>query len=154
MTRDDLPMVGRWLDTPAARQWWGEPAREAAFLREDMDEPAMAMLIVSHRGEPFAFAQHYAVHTWPSPQFAHLPQGTRAIDTFIGDPAMIGRGHGARYVRVLAQHLRRHGVPTVAIDPDIRNHRARRAYARAGFRRDAAVAGAAKRPAVVMLFGG
>lgn len=151
MTRADLPMVRRWLDTPGARRWWGEPEHEAGLLREDLDEPAMSMLIVAHDGEPFAFAQHYAVHTWPSPQFAHLPRGTRAIDTFIGDPAMIGRGHGSIYLRLLAQHLRRHGVPIVAIDPAISNYRARRAYARAGFTRERLV-NAAKRPAAVMLF--
>jgi len=151
MTRADLPMVRRWLDTPGARRWWGEPDYEAGLLTEDLDEPAMAMLIVAHRGEPFAFVQHYAVHTWPSPQFAHLPRGTRAIDTFIGDPTMIGRGHGSAYVRIVAQYLRHRGVPMVAIDPAIGNYRARRAYERAGFvkeRRTAIV----KRPAAVMLF--
>lgn len=151
MIRADLPMVRRWLDTPGARRWWGEPELEAGLLTEDLDEPAMAMLIVAHDDTPFAFAQHYAVHTWPSPQFAHLPRGTRAIDTFIGDPAMIGMGHGSAYVRLLAQHLRGRGVPTVAIDPAIGNYRARRAYARAGFVKER-LAIPAKRPAAVMLF--
>jgi aminoglycoside 6'-N-acetyltransferase len=148
---DDLPMLRRWLATPAARQWWGDPRREADLIRADFDEPAMTMLIVALDGRPFAFAQHYAVHAWPQPQFAHLPRGTRAIDTFIGNPALIGRGHGTAYLRLLAEHLRRGGVPIVAIDPDVRNTRARRAYARAGFRRERLV-GVAKRPAVVMLF--
>ena len=113
----------------------------------------MTMLIASHDGEPFAFAQHYGVHTWPSPQFAHLPRGARAIDLFIGKPGMIGHGHGTALVRQIALTLRKRGVPAIAIDPDIANYRARRAYARAGFTREAIVAGAAKRPAVVMLFG-
>ena len=153
MTRADLPMVRRWLHTPAALRWWGEPVREEESLREDLDEPAMTMLIASHDGEAFAYVQHYAVHTWPSPQFAHLPRGSRAIDLFIGHPDMIGRGHGTALVRQLALALRGKGVPAIAIDPDITNHRARRAYKRAGFSREAIVAGAAKRPAVVMLFG-
>ena len=151
MTRGDLPMVRRWLDTPGARRWWGEPEREAALLDEDFDEPSIAMLIVAHDDTPFAFAQHYGVHTWPSPQFAHLPNGTRAIDTFIGNPAMIGIGHGSAYVRLLAQYLRGRGVPVVAIDPAIGNYRARRAYARAGFVKERR-ANAVKRPAAVMLF--
>ncbi len=151
MIRADLPMVRGWLDTPGARRWWGEPEHEAGLLTEDLDEPAIAMLIVAHRGTPFAFAQHYAVHTWPSPQFAHLPRGSRAIDTFIGDPAMIGMGHGSAYVRLLAQHLRGRGVPIVAIDPAIGNYRARRAYARAGFVKERLPI-PAKRPAAVMLF--
>ena len=151
MTRADLPMVRRWLDTPAARRWWGEPELEAGLLDDDLDEPRMAMLIVTHDGVPFAFAQHYAVHSWPVPYFAHLPAGSRAVDTFIGDPAMIGVGHGSTYLRLLAQYLRARGVPIVAIDPAIGNYRARRAYARAGFVRER-IAGAAKRPAAVMLF--
>jgi len=151
MTRADLPMVRRWLDTPAARRWWGEPELEAGLLDEDLDEPAMAMLIVAHDGTPFAFAQHYGVHTWPVPQFAHLPRGSRAIDTFIGDPAMIGIGHGSTYVRLLAEYLIGRGVPTIAIDPAIANYRARRAYARAGFVARRA-ANRVKRPATVMIF--
>jgi aminoglycoside 6'-N-acetyltransferase len=55
----------------------------------------MVMRIVSFEGRPFAYAQDYAVHVWPQPHFAHLPSGSRAIDSFIGEPDMIGRGHGS-----------------------------------------------------------
>jgi aminoglycoside 6'-N-acetyltransferase len=151
MTGTDMPMVRRWLETPAARRWWGNPTKEAAFLVEDLDEPAMTMLIVEHRGIAFAFAQHYNVHEWPQPQFAHLPRGSRAIDVFIGNPAMIGRGHGTAFVRLLAQQLRASGVPVVTLDPDIRNTRARRAYARAGFSYGT-IKSQGHRPAVAMFF--
>jgi hypothetical protein len=46
---------------------------------------------------------------------------------------MIGRGHGATYLRLLAVQLLVAGAPLVAIDPDEDNHRARRAYQKAGF---------------------
>jgi aminoglycoside 6'-N-acetyltransferase len=65
---------------------------------------------------------------------ARLPRGSRAIDSFIGWPAMIGRGHGAGYLSLLAQRLCADGAPLVAIDPAIDNLRARRAYEKAGFR--------------------
>jgi aminoglycoside 6'-N-acetyltransferase len=61
------------------------------LLWEDMDEPRMVMRIVCFEGRPFAYAQDYAVHVWPQPHFAHLPSGSRAIDSFIGEPDMIGR---------------------------------------------------------------
>jgi aminoglycoside 6'-N-acetyltransferase len=150
--RRDLPMLERWLRTTEVVRWWGDPQEQAALLREDLDEPRMVMRIVSLAGRPFAYAQDYDVHAWPQSHFAHLPAGTRAIDSFIGEPDMIGQGHGSSYLRLLAQRLRADGAPVVAIDPDVENLRARRAYAKAGFRGDVIVdAGAG--PAVLMLFG-
>jgi aminoglycoside 6'-N-acetyltransferase len=132
-TRDDLPMLRRWLRTPDVARWWGDPDHEAALLAGDLNEPLMVMRIVSCGGRPFAYAQDYDVGSWPQPQFLHLPRGTRAIDAFIGEPDMIGCGHGSAFLRLLAQRFIAEGAPLVAIDPDARNFRARRAYAKAGF---------------------
>ena len=151
-TRDDMPMLRAWLRTPEATRWWGDPAEQEALLREDLDNPLMTMRIVSCDGRPFAYGQDYAVDSWPQPQFAGLPPGTRAIDTFIGVPEMIGCGHGAAYLRRLAEQLIAAGAPLVAIDPDVENLRARRAYAKAGFRTRAQVE-TDEGPAVLMVFG-
>ena len=144
-------MLRRWLNAPEVVRWWGDPAEQAALLDEDLDQPLMVMRIVEHAGRPFAYAQDYDVHSWPQPHFEDLPPGARAIDAFIGDPDMIGRGHGAAFLRRLAERLVAEGAPLVAIDPDVDNHRARRAYARAGFRGDTVVETEAG-PAVLMLF--
>jgi aminoglycoside 6'-N-acetyltransferase len=151
--RDDLPMLERWLRAPDVVRWWGDPDEQAALLQQDLDEPAMVMRIVSLDGRPFAYAQDYAVHAWPQPHFAHLPAGARAIDTFIGEPGMIGRGHGGAYLRLLAERLRAEGAPVVAIDPDLDNVRALRAYAKAGFH-GSAVVDSAEGPAMLMIFEG
>jgi aminoglycoside 6'-N-acetyltransferase len=148
-----LPLLLRWLRTSEVMRWWGDPQEQAALLRDDLHEPAMVMRIVSLAGRPFAYAQDYAVHAWPQPHFAHLPEGARAIDSFIGEPAMIGRGHGSIYLRLLAERLLAEGAPVVAIDPDRDNFRARRAYAKAGFRGDTVVE-TEHGPAIVMLFEG
>jgi aminoglycoside 6'-N-acetyltransferase len=150
-TTDDLPPLRRWLNTPEAKRWWGEPHEELELLRGDLNEPRMAMRIVSFNGRPFAYAQDYEVHAWPQPHLAHLPQGSRAIDSFIGLPSMIGRGHGQAYLRLLAERLCAEGAPFVAIDPSEDNVRARRAYEMAGFRVEATVATEAG-PAVLMLY--
>lgn len=151
--RTDLPMLRAWLRTPEVVRWWGDPAREAVLLEEDLDEPRMVMTIVIYQGQPFAYAQHYAVDAWPQPHFADLPLGTRAVDSFIGAPEMIGRGHGSAYLRLLAQRLVADGAPLVAIDPDAANFRARRAYAKAGFRGDAIIE-TGEAPVVLMIFEG
>lgn len=126
-------MLKRWLATPEAVRWWGDPAREAALLEEDLHEPGMVMRIVSFDGRCFAYAQDYDVSSWPQAHLSHLPRGSRAIDTFIGKPDMIGCGHGAAFLRLLARRLIEEGAPQVVIDPPADNIRARRAYSRAGF---------------------
>jgi len=151
VVKEDLALLEVWLRTPEVIRWWGKPEEQTALLREDLDEPAMVMRIVSFDGRPFAYAQHYAVHTWPQAHFEGLPPGSRAIDAFIGEPYMLGKGHGSVFLRLLAAQLRYEGAPVVAIDPDIRNRRARRAYEKAGFRGDTEVM-TDSGPAVLMIF--
>jgi aminoglycoside 6'-N-acetyltransferase len=148
----DLPLLERWLRTTEVVRWWGDPQEQAALLREDLGEPRMVMRIVSVGGRPFAYAQDYDVSVWPQPHFAGLPPGSRSIDSFIGEPDMIGRGHGSGFLRLLAQRLRAEGASVVAIDPAVENLRARRAYEKAGFRGQTVVE-TGEGPAVLMLFG-
>ena len=126
-------MVARWLRTPEVVRWWGDPEEQEALVTQDLDEPLMRQWIVEHEQRPFAYAQAYPAHAWPQAHFAHLPDGTAVIDAFIGEPAMLGQGHGRGFLRRLAKMLLAEGAPVVAIDPALDNHRARRAYAHAGF---------------------
>jgi aminoglycoside 6'-N-acetyltransferase len=151
VTANDLALLRRWLHVPEVKRWWGEPREQFGLLRADLNEPRMSMRIISFKGRPFAYAQDYAVHSWPQVHLAHLPQGSRAIDSFIGWPSMIGRGHGQAYLRLLAERLCAEGAPLVAIDPAIDNVRARRSYEKAGFRARATVATEAGL-AVLMLY--
>jgi aminoglycoside 6'-N-acetyltransferase len=137
-TRDDLPMMELWLGTPEVVRWWGEPEEQLVLIAGDLDEPRMRQWIVEYDGRPFAYVQAYPVHTWPQPHFAALPAGAVGVDAFIGVPEMIGRGHGGAFLREFSQmrieQMRiEEGASVIAIDPDIANHRAGRAYARAGF---------------------
>jgi aminoglycoside 6'-N-acetyltransferase len=147
----DLPLLYRWLRTPEVVRWWGHPDEQFTLLREDLDEPRMVMRIVQFEQRPFAYAQDYDVHSWPQPHFAGLPVGTRAIDAFIGEPTMLGLGHGPHFLKLLAERLRSEGATVVAIDPDANNLRARRAYEKAGFRTDSIIETERGR-AILMLF--
>jgi aminoglycoside 6'-N-acetyltransferase len=133
----DLPLLRRWLRTPEVMRWWVDPDEQLALIAEDLATPEMAQWIVACDERPFAYAQAYEVHAWPQAHLASLPRGAMAIDTFIGEPDMLGRGHGGRFLRVLAERLVAEGAPIVAVDPDANNHRAIAAYTKAGFRRDA-----------------
>jgi aminoglycoside 6'-N-acetyltransferase len=149
----DLPTVKRWLTTPEVVRWWGDPAQQLALLVEDLEEPLMRQWIVEHHERPFAYVQAYEAHDWPQFHLQHLPAGAQVIDAFIGEPDMLGRGHGSAFLRVLAGMLIEEGAPLVAIDPDVENLRARRAFARAGFVEDAIVQ-VEQQPVALMVFGG
>jgi aminoglycoside 6'-N-acetyltransferase len=147
----DLPRLRRWLNAPEVQRWWGNPSEQFELLRGDLNEPLMTMRIVSLVGRPFAYAQDYDVLSWPQPHLCHMAKGSRAIDSFIGWPSMVGRGHGQTYLRLLAERLCAEGAPLVAIDPAEKNLRARRAYEKAGFRVEARVV-TETGPAVLMLY--
>lgn len=133
LTRADYPLLRGWLSQPHVRAWWGDPDDEIALIDEDIDKGPTDMRLVALAGQPFAYVQDYPAHHWPLPQYAAFPPGTRAVDTFLGDPAYLGRGHAARYLRQRCAEIMAEGAATVVIDPDPANDRAIRAYRRAGF---------------------
>jgi len=135
MTPGDLTLVRRWLETPEVVRWWGQPDEQYALVSGDLDHPDMAQFIVAIDDHPFAYVQCYALGTW-NEGFGAQPPGTRGIDQFIGEPGMIGQGHGSGFLRQFADTLLASGLPRIVTDPDPDNGRAIRAYAKAGFQND------------------
>src|ERR1017187_8086487 len=135
MSAADLPRVRRWLETPDVVRWWGQPDQQYALVSGDLDHPDMDQFIVGLGDHPFGYIQCYALGTWSQGLGSH-PAATRGIDQFIGEPDMIGRGHGSGFIRQFADTLLSSGIPRVVTDPDPDNGRAVRAYAKAGFQSD------------------
>jgi len=135
MTAADLPLVQRWLQLPHVLEWWGEPHEQYALVSADLDEPAMDQFMLSTNGHALGYLQCYDLTAWNT-GFGRQPHGTRGIDLFIGEPNMIGRGHGSALIRCFVEDLFRVGVPRIVTDPDPANRRAIRAYQKAGFQED------------------
>jgi aminoglycoside 6'-N-acetyltransferase len=135
MTPGDLALVRRWLETPEVMRRWGQPDEQYALVSDDLDHPDMAQFIVAIDDHPFAYVQCYALGTW-NEGFGAQPPGTRGIDQFIGEPGMIGQGHGSGFLRQFVDTLLLSGLPRIVTDPDPDNGRAIRAYAKAGFQND------------------
>ncbi len=70
---------------------------------------------------------------------------------FIGEPDLLGQGHGPAFLRLLCEEMIARGAPFVGIDPVVDNHRARQAYRKAGFVGEDVV-DTVEGPAVLMLF--
>ena len=135
LTVDDLARVRQWLTASHVAQWWGDPGEQFALVSGDLDHPDMAQFIVELHRRPFAYLQSYDLTAWDS-GFGRQPSGTRGIDQFIGEPDMIGRGHGSAFIRAFVARLIADGVPRIVTDPDPANGRAVRAYEKAGFCKD------------------
>ena len=138
MASADLPLVRRWLETPEVTRWWGQPEEQYALVSGDLDHPDIDQFVVVVDDHPFAYIQCYALSTW-NQGFGAQPPKTRGIDQFIGEPGMIGCGHGACFIRQFTGALLDSGIPRVVTDPDPDNGRAIRAYAKAGFQSDRVV---------------
>ena len=138
MTAGDLSLIRRWLETSEVRRWWGQPDEQYALVSGDLDHPDMDQFIVTLDDRPFAYIQCYALSTW-NQGFGAQPPRTRGIDQFIGEPDMIGRGHGSTFIRQFVENVLTSGIPRVVTDPDPANGRAVRAYAKAGFQSERVV---------------
>jgi len=135
MTADDLPLIKRWLAAPHVSEWWGDPDQQFGLVSGDLSEPAMDQFIVTAGERPFGYLQCYRLTDW-NIGYGDQPDGTRGVDQFIGEPDMISCGHGSALTRQFTDGLLAAGLPRVVTDPDPSNHRAVRAYEKAGFRRD------------------
>lgn len=133
VTRADYPLLRGWLAQPHVRAWWGDPEEEIALIDEDIDDGPTDMRLVALGDLPFAYVQDYPAHHWGAPQFAGFPPAARGVDTFLGDPAFLGKGHAPRYLHQRCRDLMAAGATTVVIDPSPDNERAVRCYLRAGF---------------------
>ncbi|WP_347138123.1 GNAT family N-acetyltransferase [Paracoccus sp. SSK6] len=70
-----------------------------------------------------------------------LPNDAVGVDLSIGPPDKLSRGIGSQILARFVAMLRAEGHRSIIIDPDIANHRAIRAYRKAGFREIAELAG-------------
>jgi len=134
MSAGDLPLMRRWLAQPHVAQWWRD-ADDFEFVSGDLDHPDMAQFIVTLDERPFAYLQCYRLGDWHA-GFGPQPLGTRGLDQIIGEPDMVGVGHGSAFIRQFTENLLRNATPRVVLDPDPANARAIRAYEKAGFVRD------------------
>jgi aminoglycoside 6'-N-acetyltransferase len=123
----DLGVLRRWRSHPHVARWWGDPNLEPEH--EKLQDPRIAMWIAELDG-PFAFIQDYRVHAWPDHHFSYLPVRSRGMDVYIGEPTMIGLGHGSRLIRQHVDHL---FASAIGVDPHPENHAAQKTFHKAGF---------------------
>ncbi len=137
LTREDFPLVTKWLLEPEVARWWNHDVAPGALERDfgpaiDGTEPA-DVLIVSLGGAPFGLVQRFVIADYPeyvaelAPLIA-VPPGAISVDYLIGEPDHRGRGLGAAMIAASVAEARDVIVPVSA-----GNTASWRALERAGF---------------------
>jgi aminoglycoside 6'-N-acetyltransferase len=116
-------------------QWWDDPAEGLNSIDKHIGSISVAPFIVELDGRPIGYIQSYDPHLEDGHPYQDQPIGTLGIDQFIGEPGLIGLGHGPRLIEAFVALLFRKGAIRVIIDPDPANAAAIRAYEKAGFER-------------------
>lgn len=129
----DLDIVSKWLSTPDVAFWFPDPDY-VDDLEEHLEDNRINQQIVMFGETPFAYVQDYDIHGWIGHHLSFLPKGSRALDTFIGNSEMLGRGYGTAYIQAISDLLFANEIPALGIDPDPKNKRAIRVYQKVGFR--------------------
>ena len=133
----------RWLLEPHVRRWWDDgvhlPYPDAvidsyrdAIRGEDPTYHYMALI----DGLSAGMFQHYRIRDDPEyAQALALGEDAIGVDLFIGEPELIGHGHGPKmlgaFLRKVAMPF--HGLDVCVIGPSVSNVAAIRAYEKTGF---------------------
>jgi aminoglycoside 6'-N-acetyltransferase len=145
VTRDDFPLIGRWLAEPHVTRWWNHEFTPEAVERDfgpsvDGAEPSEDHLVLLD-GFPIGLVQYSRYEDYPeylAELAPHLdvPAHAVSIDYLIGDPRQIGRGVGSRLIAAFADHIweTNEEATCIIVPVSSANEASWRALLRAGFR--------------------
>jgi RimJ/RimL family protein N-acetyltransferase len=137
----DYPLLRRWLNAPHIREWWGDPETELVHIVDMVEGRDTTRPYIFHvDGAPTGYIQVWRIgphqtEAWSkdNPWLMELPPRAVGVDLSIGEADMLAKGIGSAVLRRFVAMLKAEGHTAIIIDPDPKNSRAVRAYAKAGF---------------------
>jgi aminoglycoside 6'-N-acetyltransferase len=114
ITRDDYPLLARWLAAPHVEQWWNLRSDPDSIEDDfgdviDGEEPAQDSIAVLD-GEPIGLVQYCRFVDYPEymeemAAVSPVGHGAVTIDYFIGDLDRVGRGVGTAMIIAFVQRV-------------------------------------------------
>ena len=132
-----LELLDRWLHAPHVARWYAQPDEDLARAAEPPEGGAQAL--ICDRGRPVGYLRWQSAgrELLDSLGLDDIPAGAVDIDILLGETDGVGRGIGPRALQLLVDRLRRDPtIPMLGLTSELANHRAHRAFERAGFRID------------------
>jgi RimJ/RimL family protein N-acetyltransferase len=149
LTRADLPLVHRWVNTPHVAEWWDDLPTLADVEADfgpgiDGDDPT-DYFAIEVDGRPVGLIQTYLIDDEPEYKSAlGQPQRAAGVDLAIGEPDLVGRRLGPAVLYAFVTDVVFARGPAGVVDrcvagPNHRNARSIATFEAAGFRKGAAV---------------
>ena len=141
LTRDDFPLVHRWLNVPQVRAWWREDPRTLPEVerkygpRVDDDGPVQ-LFVIDVGADAVGLIQCYRHADDPGwDRTVGIPAAI-GIDYLIGEPSRYGQGVGSTAIAALTTRAFTlyPDAEVVVGAPQADNRASRRALEKAGFR--------------------
>jgi len=114
ITRQDFPLLGRWLDQPHVQRWWADDSSPQALEADygdtvDGNEPA-EVFIAWRDSTPIGLAQRFQLSAYREYMeqlrpITEVPAGAYSIDYLIGEERSTGRGWGSEMIRAFTQNI-------------------------------------------------
>jgi aminoglycoside 6'-N-acetyltransferase len=139
----DYASMGRWLSDPKVLEFYGgqghrmdaQAVRQKYRPRVTGKEPIHPCIIVLG-DKSIGYLQYYAVHDCWDYEIPGAEGDVWAMDLFIGEPVLWGRGIGSTVLEMMLDFLfEACSADRVVIDPQVENPRAIRAYQKVGFQK-------------------
>jgi RimJ/RimL family protein N-acetyltransferase len=127
--------VRRWYDDVATDVYPDDTIAEYRIAMRGEDPTDLFLIELD--GRPIGQLQSYLIDDHPEyAAMVALDRPAFGIDLFIGEPELVGKGHGPALIRAFLRDVAfpRYGVDLCVIGPTRSNAAAIRAYEKAGFR--------------------
>jgi len=149
LTRADLPLVHRWVNTPHVAEWWDDLLTladvEADFGPGIDGDDSTDYFVIEVGGRPAGIIQTYLIDDEPAYKEAlGHPEHAAGVDLAIGEPDLVGRRLGPAALHAFVEDVVFARWPAGLVDrciagPDHRNARSIATFEAAGFQRGAVV---------------
>ena len=137
----DLPLLFKWLTDDSVLAYY--EGRDVRFTMDTLAQrygeeiPDGFRVMIEYRDTPIGYGQAYRLSGQQFGEYDYPDNGhtVYAMDQFIGEPAYWNKGIGTSFLRMMADYLKKQkAAERILLDPHKDNHRAIRAYEKAGFR--------------------
>lgn len=140
-SESDLPLMLKWLTNDKVLEYY--EGRDVRFTKDTLaahyleELPCGFRVIIEFNNTPVGYGQIYQLSGKLFDEYEYPDNGKRvfAMDQFIGEPEYWNQGIGSSFLKMMAVFLKNEkAADIILLDPHKDNHRAIRAYEKAGFK--------------------
>ena len=140
MTRNDFPLMVKWLNDPAVLEFFEEPPTDFERVNQKYGPRVdghhyVTPWIIEYRNQRIGYIQHYKIQENELITYGYDGKQIYGIDQFIGETDYWGKGIGTKVIQLMLNYLCEKGAEKVVLEVKNNNNRAISSYEKCGFQR-------------------